>query len=28
VLMAQIQRTVQERFGVLLEPEVQMVGEW
>lgn len=27
-LMAQIQATVQERFGVRLEPEVQLVGEW
>jgi UDP-N-acetylmuramate dehydrogenase len=27
-LMQQIQQTVQERFGVHLEPEVQLVGEW
>ena len=27
-LMQEIQRTVQERFGVHLEPEVQLVGEW
>lgn len=27
-LIAQIQEVVQARFGVLLEPEVQMVGEW
>ncbi len=27
-LMQQIQRTVQQRFGVQLEPEVQLVGEW
>jgi UDP-N-acetylmuramate dehydrogenase len=27
-LMTQIQQTVQTQFGVHLEPEVQMVGEW
>ena len=27
-LMQEIQRTVQERFWVQLEPEVQLVGEW
>jgi len=27
-LIAHIQATVQEQFGVLLEPEVQLVGEW
>lgn len=27
-LMEQIQRTVGERFGVELEPEVQLVGDW
>jgi UDP-N-acetylmuramate dehydrogenase len=27
-LIQQIQQTVQARFGVQLEPEVQLVGEW
>lgn len=27
-LMAEAQRCVQERFGVLLEPEIEFVGEW
>jgi UDP-N-acetylmuramate dehydrogenase len=27
-LMRKVQQTVQERFGVHLEPEVQLVGEW
>lgn len=27
-LMQRIQRTVQQRFGVQLKPEVQLVGEW
>ena len=27
-LMRRIQQTVQDRFGVQLEPEVQLVGEW
>ena len=28
VLMRKIQSTVQDRFGVHLEPEVQLVGDW
>ncbi len=27
-LMMEVQRCVQERFGVLLEPEIEFVGEW
>ena len=27
-LMRRIQQTVQERFGLYLEPEVQLVGDW
>jgi UDP-N-acetylmuramate dehydrogenase len=27
-LMAEAQRRVWERFGVLLEPEIEMIGEW
>lgn len=27
-LMAEVQRRVYERFGVLLEPEIEFIGEW
>ncbi len=27
-LMAEVQRRVQEQFGVLLEPEIEFLGEW
>lgn len=27
-LMAEVQRRVFERFGVLLEPEIELIGEW